>query len=196
MPWPRRNRSKPVLPAHQWQGLSLRQRIARWFRPWRPWIVLALLLAAVHYLGSPLFDRLFPPAPPAVVEPVNTRFFRCGQGHGPNCVVDGDTFHIGPRRIRVAGIDAPELHPARCPDEARLGEAAAARLLALLNQGPFTLTSPNAAAFDEYGRELRSVTRTAPGGKVWSIADAMIASQTVRPFLRGQRGTWCPVAAP
>lgn len=42
---------------------------------------------------------------------------------GPTSI-DGDTFGIGGQRIRIIGIDAPEIHPPRCLDEARLGLAA------------------------------------------------------------------------
>ena len=54
--------------------------------------------------------------------PVQASFSYCSIGGGTNCVVDGDTFWIGGEKVRIAGIDAPETHPPRCDDEARLGE--------------------------------------------------------------------------
>ena len=51
-------------------------------------------------------------------------FTRCGTGNSTNCVVDGDTLRIGARRIRLIGIDAPELHSPACPTEAAQAEAA------------------------------------------------------------------------
>ena len=169
--------------------------VARW------WLGLALILAAMsQFQRLPLTEAgawLFPRpdrtiAPHAVREVVSQSFRRCGDGgHGPNCVIDGDTFVMGQRRIRVAGVDAPELHPARCPEEARLGKAAAAALLGWLNAGPFELTAASANAYDEYGRELRDAVRTGADGKRESLADALVKTGTVRVFTRGQRRTWC-----
>ena len=66
---------------------------------------------------------------PALVEPpaflsteperISERFTRCGPGRGHACVVDGDTIKLGERKVRIIGIDAPEVHGA-CPEETRL----------------------------------------------------------------------------
>jgi micrococcal nuclease len=77
----------------------------------------------------------------------------CHSGGGTNCVVDGDTFWIGGEKVRIAGIDAPETHPPRCAEEARLGEAATERLQALLNSGAVTMTRIDRDR-DRYGRPL------------------------------------------
>ena len=45
-------------------------------------------------------------------EQISAHFTRCGPGRGNACVVDGDTFKLGKRKIRIIGIDAPETHPA------------------------------------------------------------------------------------
>jgi endonuclease YncB( thermonuclease family) len=116
---------------------------------------------------------------------------RCGQGRAAGCVPDGDTLIIGTRKIRIIGIDAPELHPSRCPAEAEQGEAAAQALLMLVNQGPFTLAGPSPVVRDEYGRELRHLLRVRPDGSVQSIADDLVATGTVRPYLHGTRDPWC-----
>ena len=50
-----------------------------------------------------------------------TRFSLCHTGGGGNCVVDGDTFWCNGQKIRIADIDTPETHPARCAAEAELG---------------------------------------------------------------------------
>ena len=124
-------------------------------------------------------------------EIITAKFVRCGQRGSGACVPDGDTLIIGPRRIRIIGIDAPELHPARCPAEAAKGEAAASALLALVNQGPFSLAGPSPVVRDEYGRELRHLLRGRADGSVQSIADDLVATGTVRPYLRGPRDPWC-----
>src|SRR5262245_55843696 len=44
-----------------------------------------------------------------------TTFTICKSTPYENCVVDGDTFYLGRDPIRIADIDAPEMHPSRCP---------------------------------------------------------------------------------
>src|SRR3546814_12312708 len=61
-------------------------------------------------------------------------------------------------KVRVADIDAPETHPSRCAEEARLGKAATERLRALLDAGPVTLVTADRDV-DRYGRKLRIVER-------------------------------------
>jgi endonuclease YncB( thermonuclease family) len=121
---------------------------------------------------------------------VNAKFTRCGPGRGHACVVDGDTFKIGQRKIRIIGIDAPETHPARCPEEARLGELATAKLQALLNQGPFTMVGRIDDSRDKYGRDLRAITRKLSNGKTQSIADDLRSSGLVHRYVGFKTG-WC-----
>ena len=111
-------------------------------------------------------------------------FSSCVSGGGSNCVVDGDTFRYGGEKIRIADIDTPETHPARCAEEAAKGAAATARLRALLNAGPFTL-EPIDRDTDRYGRKLRIVTRA---GR--SIGDRLVDEGLARPW-EGSRRPWC-----
>lgn len=92
-------------------------------------------------------------------EQVDEHFTRCGPGRGHGCVVDGDTIKLGQRKIRIIGIDAPETHPPRCAEEAAKGEAATARLQALLGEGPFEMIGSRTESFDIYGRDLRTLKR-------------------------------------
>ena len=119
-------------------------------------------------------------------EQISAHFTRCGPGRANACVVDGDTFKLGKRKIRIIGIDAPETHPARCADEARPGEQATARLQELLNQGPFEMVAPVYGKQDRYGRDLRSIRR---GDQ--SIADAMRESGLAHRYLGGFKQGWC-----
>lgn len=149
---------------------------------------------------SAILAGLWPTLDPALVEPpaflstaperIDARFTRCGRGRGQACVVDGDTFKLGQRRIRIVGIDAPETHSPNCPEEARLGEAATGELMRLLNQGPFAMTGRIDDMTDRYGRELRVVTRTRPDGATQSIAADMRASGLARRYL-GRKSSWC-----
>ena len=173
-----------VLPTHRWQGTS---RAARWWRAWRWWLALALLLAGWWAIRA---YWLVEPPLKGTPQAVSAAFHRCGQGKGPNCVVDGDTFIMTQRHIRITGIDAPEIGTkARCPVEATKAEVAANELLRLLNQGPFTMQASQDGLRDEYGRELMSVTR--PGPPVQDLAKALIAGGTVRRYEFGPRQPWC-----
>ena len=87
---------------------------------------------------------------------IRASFGFCHTGGGTNCVVDGDTLWLGGEKIRLADIDAPETHPPRCAEEARLGEAATRRLRDLLNTGAVSL-EPIDRDEDRYGRKLRIV---------------------------------------
>jgi len=159
----------------------------QWLGRLRPFVLGGILLS------------IWPAMDPAMIEPprflstaperVDAQFTRCGPGRGQACVVDGDTFKIGRRKVRIIGIDAPEVK-ARCPAEARLAEAATARLQSLLNQGPFVMTGRIDDMQDRYGRDLRIVERRRPDGSIQSIADEMRASGLAHRYLGFKTG-WC-----
>ncbi len=183
--WTRAEDYGQVLPTARWRGKPARSRWA----PWKPWIGLILLL-----VGWQVLKTYWLTEPPLKGTPVavKAQFHRCGQGRGANCVVDGDTFIMAQRHIRIVGIDAPEIGTkARCPKEAAQAEAAAGALLALLNQGPFTMQASQDGLRDEYGRELMTVTRRRPDGTVQDLAKDLIASGTVRTYEFGARQPWC-----
>jgi endonuclease YncB( thermonuclease family) len=115
---------------------------------------------------------------------VRASFGYCKWGGGTNCVVDGDTFWIAGEKVRIAGIDAPETHPSRCDNEARLGNRATEQLHALLNSGAVSMTSIDRDR-DRYGRLLRNV---AVNGQ--DIGEAMIAAGVAREYGRGRK-PWC-----
>lgn len=151
-----------------------------------------LLLGLVALLIWPTLD----PAlidPPAFLstapETVDLRFGRCGVARGHACVVDGDTFRIGQRRIRIVEIDAPEL-AGRCQSERDLAEAATVKLQALLNEGPFVMRGRIDRPRDRYGRELRSVSRQRPDGSTQSIAAELRGAGLARRYL-GRKASWC-----
>lgn len=101
-----------------------------------------------------------------------------------NCVVDGDTFWFGGEEIRIADIDAPETHPARCPEEQDLGDEATRQLHDWLNAGAFSFESIDHDT-DRYGRKLRVVRR---GGS--SVGDRLV-SQGLARWWQGRRRPWC-----
>ena len=143
----------------------------------RTLLLLGLLLAVSWWLSRP---------PEASVGPerVAERFTRCDSGSGHACVVDGDSFRLGKRRIRIRGIDAPEREGA-CPAEIELAERSTARLTELLNEGPFIMSAVGGDERDQYGRELRVLTRA---GR--SIGGQMVAAGLAHDY-RGRKTSWC-----
>lgn len=117
--------------------------------------------------------------------PARARFADCHTGGGVDCVVDGDTFRMGGTKIRIADIDTPETHPARCPREAALGAAATRRLQALLNSGEVILASTGRDA-DRYGRQLRLVSVDGRG-----VGATLVAEGLARRYAGGHRAGWC-----
>lgn len=115
-------------------------------------------------------------------------FALCPQGPRTTCVVDGDTFWLEGQKIRIADINAPETHGARCPAERARGDAATRRLITLLNAGPFNL-EPYARAQDRYGRALRVVMRHNR-----SLGAELVREGLAEPW-RGRRSSWCEGAA-
>nr|WP_294850516.1 thermonuclease family protein [uncultured Sphingomonas sp.] len=132
------------------------------FRPRRRGVWRAIIIVPILLVIGALLD-------PALIKPrwiladnpqkVGDRFTLCGRGRSFACVTDGDSFKLGERKIRIAGIDAPELGGAQCPQEAAQGIRARDRLLVLLNQGNFTMTAHRLQRLDQYGRELMAVER-------------------------------------
>jgi endonuclease YncB( thermonuclease family) len=106
-------------------------------------------------------------------------------------VIDGDTFKLGQRSIRIIGIDAPETHPARCPEEARLGELATAKLQQLLNERPFEMVAPIYRAHDQYGRDLRVIRRLIPDGSYQNMADEIRKAGLAHRYAGGFKTGWC-----
>ncbi|MEO6199469.1 MAG: thermonuclease family protein [Sphingomicrobium sp.] len=154
----------------------------------RPFILGGIALAIWPTLDPALIE------PPAFLatdpEMVDEHFTRCGPGRGHACVIDGDTIKIGQRKVRIIGIDAPEVH-AVCAKEVELAEAATVELQRLLNQGPFRMTGRIDDSRDRYGRDLRALSRVHTDGTTQSIAEDMRASGLARRYLGGFKAGWC-----
>lgn len=150
-------------------------------------VALALLGAAVLTSWSRHPDApVRPPLPPIAADlpsSVNARVLK---------VVDGDTFdariEVRPgfrvrTRVRLRGIDAPELHAA-CESERIGAEAAEQALRAILIEGEVTIRD---LGEDKYGRLLGTVaTRKTP-----NVSEALIAKGVVRRYDGGRRRGWC-----
>ncbi|MDE5444528.1 nuclease [Bradyrhizobium sp. CSA207] len=106
--------------------------------------------------------------------------------------IDGDTFlaRLHQRngrdlvvRVRLRGIDAPEMK-ASCQEELDRAEAAAAALRDLLGQGGVTISNLGP---DKYGRVLADVAtkRTA------NVSAVLLAGGYARSYNGGHRDGWC-----
>lgn len=171
---------------HRWQGKSPRSGPSRPRKPLTA-ILCAVVIAAGGWLafgGADNLSGLLAAGRTPTSDSLSAAFFICGVDHHVNCVVDGDTFWFQGEKIRVADIDTPELSPPRCEAERIKGEAAKARLLALLNGGKFSL-SAGLRDEDKYGRKLRTVTRA---GR--SLGDALVDEGLARRW-DGARHGWC-----
>ena len=112
--------------------------------------------------------------------------------------IDGDTFearvHLPPdldltTRVRVRGIDAPELKAA-CAQELQMAEAATAALRALLGEGDVRIFNIGP---DKYaGRIVADVVTRRSG----NVSAAMIAAGLARSYGGGHRSGWCANAGP
>src|SRR5207237_6187840 len=70
------------------------------------------LIAMLPMLSAAaLFAAVLAASPPAAAP---SSFDLCGSAERVNCIVDGDTLWIAGIKIRIADIDAPELHGYTC----------------------------------------------------------------------------------
>jgi endonuclease YncB( thermonuclease family) len=108
-------------------------------------------------------------------------------------VIDGDTFEARVRvwpgidittRVRLRGIDAPELH-ARCDDERIRAEAARDALAAMLAQGEVSIGE---VGLDKYGGRILAV---ASARNVPAVSEAMLQGRHARAYGGGRRQSWC-----
>ena len=125
---------------------------------------------------------------PAALLTLAATFALCAEGPRHTCVVDGDTFWLAGEKVRIADINTPETHSARCPAEAARGAAATRRLIALLNAGPFELEASGRER-DRFGRLLRVVSRHGRSLGAQLVAEGLAEQWS------GRRGDWCAMLA-
>lgn len=115
------------------------------------------------------------------------------QGAGvPSCQVsrvsDGDTLHLRcdgfTHRVRLLGMDTPEIFHPRCAGELAAGEAARLELKRLVQVGP--VTSVRFQGKDRYGRDLARISVAGA-----DLSDAMIASGHALAYDGGSHPDWC-----
>ena len=109
---------------------------------------------------------------------------------GPVNVIDGDTVERDGTVFRLAGIDAPEIHGARCAAERTRGLLTAARLIVLLKARGGRVVE--LVAREKYGRRLGRLIIGWPSAGEEPWADIAIREGLARPWDgRGKRPGWC-----
>lgn len=139
------------------------------------------------------------PADNAAARDAETLWRRAGHSTARHPVdvlrtLDGDTFearvHLWPgldlmTRVRLRGVDAPEMKAA-CAEEQRQAEAAKAALRDQLGRGEVAIYNIGP---DKYqGRVVADVATR----EVASVSEALIAAGHVRRYGGGRREGWCP----
>ena len=157
-----------------------------WAAPWESLFVL-VAFASMTYVASVvlsqgMLDGLMPLQQKA--QPVAAQFAECSGPARITCVVDGDTFWLDGTKIRIADIDTPEVSSPSCPHEEVLGKQATARLVELLNAGPFDLIAYERDR-DVYGRALRIVSRSGT-----SLGDVLVREGLAHVW-DGRKHSWC-----
>lgn len=106
----------------------------------------------------------------------------CKGSHRVTCVVDGDTVWLRGEKIRLEGIDAPEISEPKCASEFQRGMKARDTLQKILNGTTWTLTRSGA---DVYGRTLGTfhIGHTTAGRKL--VGRGLARGWT------GHRMSWC-----
>lgn len=103
-------------------------------------------------------------------------------------VTDGDTLRLScagrQHKVRLLGFDTPEIFHPSCAAEKAMGEAARARMAALVASGP--VTSVSFQGQDRYGRDL---ARVSIGGQ--DVTAAMLGSGLARPYAGHRHPDWC-----
>jgi endonuclease YncB( thermonuclease family) len=169
--------------------------------PVLPWVF--IIGVAIGTIAGNRYWRSWIPHLPPIHRPArpsgNDTFWRnAGNWDVPRPVtvlrtIDGDTFEARVAlstgtaivtRVRLRGIDAPELH-ARCADEFRRAEAAADALDRLLNEGGVTITNIGP---DKYPGRIDADVATS---RTANVSAALLAGGYGRPYDGGHRESWC-----
>ncbi len=155
-----------------------RRKVGAWRRATIAGAVVTAIVAA---------DRSWPGASDVVPGPVPARVV---------AVIDGDTIAVRARiwlgqdvetRVRVAGVDAPELRGA-CPRERALAVAARDFLVAAVGDAVVTLTD---IRYDKFGGRVLARVENAEGENVSTL---LVDAGLGRVYSGGKRAPWCAAA--
>ncbi len=113
------------------------------------------------------------------------KFFLCGTAKQDDCVVSADRFVFHSQKIRLVGIEVPDIKKPRCEDERIKASDAKLRVRAFLDSGPFELVTWAGNDAEVDGHKLRDVKRNG-----MSLSDILVREGLARRPGSGQGG-WC-----
>lgn len=151
---------------------------------WRRCAVAGAVFAAIVAA-----DQVWPGATDAVPGPVPARVV---------AVIDGDTITVRARiwlgqevetRVRLAGVDAPELRGA-CPRERALAVAARDLVVATVSGAMVTLTD---IRYDKFGGRVVARVESVAGENLGSL---LVSAGLGRAYDGGKRASWCTATRP
>ena len=171
----------------------------RWFAAALPWLFVIVVMAGTMLpVRQWVRDLWRHPPDTQSARDAETVWRQAGSPdlHHPVDVIrtiDGDTFlarvHLASglepvTRVRLRGIDAPELKAA-CPEELQMAEAATDALRALLGEGAVTISNIGP---DKYSERVDAdvATRKTP-----NVSSALLAAGHARAYNGGHRSGWC-----
>ncbi|MFN7102950.1 MAG: thermonuclease family protein [Pseudorhizobium sp.] len=125
-----------------------------------------------------------PDAPVLPNGPHQTKFYLCGTAKQDDCVIAGDSFMLHGQKIRLAGIEVPDMDKPGCEAERIKGSDAELRVRAFLDSGPFELVAAGAGDADSRGQKIRAVMRNGI-----SLSDILVREGLAR--RPGAKGGWC-----
>jgi endonuclease YncB( thermonuclease family) len=102
--------------------------------------------------------------------------------------IDGDTFTLNGERIRIANIDTPEIHEAKCDAERRLGIVAKHRLEALVGGVKVTIMRGDPYDGRQKDRHGRTLATISVDGR--DVGEILVAEGLARKWT-GKRAPWC-----
>lgn len=140
-------------------------------------------------IGRPVLEEAAKPAEPAKTDEklagaYEAKFFLCGTAKQDDCVVSADRFVFHGQKIRLVGIEVPDIKKPRCEDERIKASDAELRVRAFLDSGPFELVTWHGNDSEIEGHKLRQVTRNG-----MSLSDILVKEGLAkRP---GSGKGWC-----
>jgi endonuclease YncB( thermonuclease family) len=173
--------------------------LRRWSTAVLPWMFVACVAAVATLPVRDWVRRSLPhSADSQAARDAELVWRRAGSSDARHAVdvirtIDGDTFearvHLPPglaltTRVRLRGIDAPELKAA-CPQELQMAETATNALRALLGEGDVTIFNIGP---DKYAGR---VVADAATRRTANVSAAMLAAGHARSYGGGHRTGWC-----
>lgn len=141
-------------------------------------------------VGKPVIEEMQkaaeqPKSSESLAGAYQAKFYLCGSAKQDDCVVAADRFVFHGQKIRLVGIEVPDIKKPRCEAERIKASDAELRVRAFLDSGPFELVTWQGNEDEVEGHKLREVTRN---GR--SLADVLVNEGLARRPGAG-KGGWC-----